>query len=189
MKNINTILDTYRIIEWENDGYFDETFTRGNRLFGLKDLLDYFGVNKEWDICEIGSYAGTTAKLFAYYGKTVYCVDIWEEYITPYDRAIMVKNIFDIVKQENQNIVEIKNYSEIASKTFIDKSIDLIYIDGDHSYESVKNDILNWIPKLKFGGVMSGHDYCESPVKRAVDEYFGENKIKYFEDSSWAIKI
>jgi predicted O-methyltransferase YrrM len=47
---------------------------------------------------------------------------------------------------------------EVAS-VFADKSVDLVFIDGDHSYEGVRQDILAWLPKIKDGGIISGHDF------------------------------
>ena len=53
---------------------------------------------------------------------------------------------------------------------------DLIFIDADHSYEWVKRDINALYPKVRSGGILSGHDYGNENigVKKAVDEVFGE---------------
>lgn len=54
-----------------------------------------------------------------------------------------------------------------------DKSLSLVYIDADHSYEGVMADAVAWFPKLVDGGVMAFHDF-EAPhygVKRAVQEF------------------
>jgi predicted O-methyltransferase YrrM len=69
--------------------------------------------------------------------------------------------------------------SEKASKEFPKNFFDFIYIDGDHSYKSVKQDISLWIGKLKKNGIMAGHDYNWPGVKQAVDEKF-KNKFKLF---------
>lgn len=51
--------------------------------------------------------------------------------------------------------------------------VDFVYIDADHSYESVWKDLRAWLPKIKAGGIMGGHDYGNGPgVERAVDELF-----------------
>jgi predicted O-methyltransferase YrrM len=52
-----------------------------------------------------------------------------------------------------------------------DGSLDFVFIDGDHTYEACKRDIIAWLPKVKDGGWITGHDYHEFPgVKKAVDE-------------------
>lgn len=51
--------------------------------------------------------------------------------------------------------------------------LDLIFIDGDHSYDGANGDITLWWPHLKIGGYMLIHDYAANPwadVKRATDE-------------------
>ena len=61
-----------------------------------------------------------------------------------------------------------------AAKAVEDKTVDFIYIDGDHSYEAVKADLEAWLPKMRPGGFLSGHDYFASRqphVVRAVDEF------------------
>lgn len=47
---------------------------------------------------------------------------------------------------------------------------DFIYIDANHSYDFVLEDLCNWMSRLKEGGILSGHDYNLPDVKRAVDE-------------------
>lgn len=61
--------------------------------------------------------------------------------------------------------------------SFADKSIAAVYVDGDHSYEGAKADILAWWPKIRPGGYMCGHDYVPHMpgVVRAVTEIFGGN--------------
>jgi hypothetical protein len=50
--------------------------------------------------------------------------------------------------------------------------VDMVFIDGDHRYESVREDIKDWWPHVKPGGVICGHDYPNfDGVKRAVDEW------------------
>ncbi len=62
-----------------------------------------------------------------------------------------------------------------------DGSLDFVYIDAQHHYEAVRDDIARWHPKVKSGGVIGGHDYLDGTrpsglygVKRAVDEFASE---------------
>lgn len=69
--------------------------------------------------------------------------------------------------------------SVLAAREFHDKSLDLVFIDADHSYSAVRDDIAAWWPKLKIGGIMIGHDYAcprdqDYGVIQAVNERFGK---------------
>ena len=70
--------------------------------------------------------------------------------------------------------------SSEAVKEFEDNSLDFVYIDANHNYEFVKEDIELWYPKVKISGVLGGHDYefHEAGVKKAVDEWAKKNKIE-----------
>lgn len=60
----------------------------------------------------------------------------------------------------SQEYVEIiRDFSEEGSQRFKDSTFDFIYIDAAHDYSSVKRDVETWWPKLKDGGIFSGHDY------------------------------
>lgn len=69
-------------------------------------------------------------------------------------------------------------------------SIDIVYIDADHKYDSVKADIQAWLPAIRKGGYISGHDYCAPwpGVMQAVDEAIGGPE-RLFRDGSWAKEI
>jgi len=57
---------------------------------------------------------------------------------------------------------------------FPDGYFDLVFLDADHHYDSVRRDIQVWLPKVRKGGILTGHDYTERfvGVRKAVDEYF-----------------
>jgi len=59
-----------------------------------------------------------------------------------------------------------------ASLLFEDELLDAVFIDADHTYEAVKKDIENWMPKVRKGGILAGHDYIETwpGVVQAVNE-------------------
>lgn len=51
---------------------------------------------------------------------------------------------------------------------------DAIYIDALHTYDSVTCDIVSWVPHLRLGGTIGGHDYNWSEVHKAVNDKFTE---------------
>src|SRR5207253_8367684 len=60
---------------------------------------------------------------------------------------------------------------------FADASVDFVFIDAGHDFNSVCNDIRVWLPKVKPGGVLAGHDYehpCCPDVSRAVEKMLGQ---------------
>jgi len=76
-----------------------------------------------------------------------------------------------------------------AAELYSDNSLNFVFIDASHDYTNVLADIKAWYPKIKFGGTMSGDDYCSGwqGVMRAVDEYFGAKNIKVYGTQHWAI--
>ena len=57
-----------------------------------------------------------------------------------------------------------------AYDLFKDESLDFIYIDANHTYESAKEDIQLWYPKIKVGGMISGHDYIPNRLYKGKEE-------------------
>lgn len=85
------------------------------------------------------------------------------------------------------NVTFIERWSMDAVKDFKDESLDFVYIDGNHTFDFVVNDIIEWTKKVRPGGIVSGHDYYESKlihskmqVKYAVDAYTEANRLKLF---------
>ena len=78
----------------------------------------------------------------------------------------------------NGRVEVIRKESAEGSKGFKDNFFDFIYIDANHTYKYVCEDLALWYPKLKPGGILAGHDYLNGiaygtifGVKRAVDEF------------------
>lgn len=67
----------------------------------------------------------------------------------------------------------IRNFTALAAKSFDNESLDFVFIDADHSYAGVKKDIDAWWPKVRNGGMVSGHDIDMPEVRKAVEEEFG----------------
>ena len=66
-----------------------------------------------------------------------------------------------------------------ASRRFDDVSLDFVFIDACHTYQAVKKDISSWLPKVKPGGILAGHDIgTYRSVAQAVGELLGQVSIK-----------
>lgn len=81
----------------------------------------------------------------------------------------------------NGRSVIIRNESAAAAAGIPDESLDFIYIDADHTYAAALADCAAWWPKLKKGGIFSGHDYVNGRfpegdfgVKAAVDRFLSD---------------
>jgi len=73
-----------------------------------------------------------------------------------------------------------RSYSNDLSNFIGNDSLDFVYIDGEHTYDAVSNDIDVWWPKLKENGILSGHDYNDvNPgTIKAVDEFSTKIGVK-----------
>lgn len=80
------------------------------------------------------------------------------------------------------NYILIKAPSVEAAKLIPDGSQDFVFIDGNHDYEDVKEDMETWYPKVRKGGILSGHDYypkcARGAVIKAVDEVVASLGVK-----------
>jgi hypothetical protein len=81
----------------------------------------------------------------------------------------------------------IVNESDLAAGSFEDESVDVIFLDAGHSYKAVKDDIKAWLPKMKNGSMMSGHDFNWEGVRNAVLESLGT--VDKVENVCWFKKI
>ena len=159
---------------------------------GLLDMINHIGNTKEMTMIEIGSYIGESTTIFAQHFKKVISIDPHLNY-NEIDVNIYVD--FNVVQDEYlrnisnyDNIFYIRKTSDEAIVDILEK-VDLIYIDGLHTYEQVKKDILNYIGFVKEGGIIAGHDYTHIPsVTNAIDEVLGVPD-KVFLDSSWIKKL
>lgn len=112
-------------------------------------------------------------------GIKLYGVDPWKK--QKYDRKRYTKEIGEefrekaIRRMAGFDWTPVQKLSVEAAKDFEDESLDFVYIDAAHDYENVSNDLKAWYPKVKIGGIMSGHDYSKYrdhfDVIRAVDEF------------------
>jgi len=87
-------------------------------------------------------------------------------------------------------IKKLKGYSSVVAPLIADHSLDLVFLDASHGYDSVRQDILAWLPKILQPGFIGGHDYGHPKfpgVKKAVDESF--KKISLHLDFVWFAEV
>lgn len=129
------------------------------------DLPQFF-VEKGYKVgAEVGVYKGAFTEKFCKAGLEMYAIDPWQAY------SGGGKNMGKQARQDFlyghtqrtlapcKNCTIIRTTSMDASKKFSDNSLDFVYIDGDHSFRHVMEDISEWSKKVKPGGIISGHDY------------------------------
>jgi len=160
-----------------------------NYLKGLYDLIQE-NLNENMIMVEIGSYAAVSSHLFAEKVKHIYCVDQWKAYSEVKEQYITEgERLFNNFLKYYNNVTKLKMSSVEASKTFENNFLDFVYIDANHSYESVIEDINSWIKKIKINGIIAGHDYHQGTVQKAIQDFFKNKPVKTYEDMSWLIHL
>jgi predicted O-methyltransferase YrrM len=147
----------------------------------------YHHVGKKYQnatFVEIGSWLGKSAAFLAessFKNKNkIYCIDTWngldQDYMDKVKQKYNKNSIFEIFQDGISDcgfssvIEPIVSISWEAAIKFSDKSCDFIFIDADHTYESVFKDISAWYPKLKLSGVLAGHDIFAPDIQKACSD-------------------
>jgi predicted O-methyltransferase YrrM len=158
--------------------------------FNFASFYDWISEKQYKRMAEVGVWKGHSISHLAYYNKDaeIYAIDLFEDSdIEKYEPDLKrhVENITKIyneyltLKGTRDLIKDIRACSWEAASLFEDEYFDFVFIDADHEYSSVKKDIEAWFPKVRKGGILAGHDYPNwEGVKKAVDEYSENNKIK-----------
>jgi len=162
----------------------------------LINLIKEEGLKK---VAEIGVHKGATVR-----NILNSCSDILDEYwaIDPYvpyeqmkaDWDELYKNICsDMIKY--QKLKAMRLTSAEAARLFPEQYFDLVFIDADHSYDAIKEDIYLWKPLIRKGGILAGHDYKKGGkfpfwgVQVAVDEIFAQEEIETLPCRIFAVRI
>lgn len=152
------------------------------------ELAKYFGELGFKIGAEIGVAAGKYSRVFCWNIPDVhlYCIDPWQsDSNDPCDYG--EKNISNLAHAKKIlqpfNVTFIEKNSIMALDDFEDSSLDFVYIDANHSFDYVMQDLINWNKKVRSGGVVSGHDYYNIKgfgVILAVDTYIKAHNITTF---------
>ena len=137
-------------VQWEG---------KNNRKHFLKYLIEK---NNFKIMAEVGVRDGRT---------TFYLLDHIAD-LTIYAIDMSIKEFYnkEVADRYKNRLIPIEAMSEVAADRIADNSLDLVFIDANHSYEYVKKDIIKYTPKLKTNGLLTGHDIDYPGVNKAVNE-------------------
>lgn len=165
-----------------------------------RDDLPQFFANRGYKVgVEVGVCAGEYTQKLCQAGLEVFGVDPWtsyngykDHYVKHRDYMRGLESLYqearDRTKEYNCTLVRKKSLEAVDD--FEDESIDFVYIDGNHSFRYIAEDLFEWSKKVKKGGVISGHDYYISKhsyryhdichVKPVVDAFIYTFQIPNF---------
>lgn len=165
-------------------------------ILGLTPAIKNLGQNLIG--CEIGVRQGYSMRyLFDHIDELsyMYGIDPWVPYndwsgeVTKELVDQWKKDAYQILAQYKSKIKIAQMTSEKASRYITPRSLDFIFIDGDHTYENVLRDLKLYYPKMKNGAIFGGHDYSLKSVRMAVDnfrqEYEIEKDLYVVENDGW----
>ncbi len=153
------------------EGYFNQ-----GDCFFYKYLI--MACPEDATVVEIGSWLGKSSSFFADNKKPnqkLICVDTWRgstDELKGNHTLATKADVYEIFKKNmgDREYTPIQKPSKEASLMFKDKSLDAVFIDAQHTYEAVKEDLECWLPKIKDTGYICGHDVQHQPVQQALNE-------------------
>lgn len=110
--------------------------------------------------------------------------EFWEKHGKNGLYELFLNNMKECFADDTVNPIRMSSVE--ASKLYQDESLDFIFLDANHTYECVMEDLVHWWPKLKIGEVFAGHDVDWTGVKTAVEEFFVGKPIR-IERTSWIV--
>lgn len=163
---------------------------------GRDSLIEFFKERGFTKGAEIGVFEGDFSEVLAKGGFELYSIDPWlvyEDYGTSDYTPMAEKRYQKTVRKLSQypNVHIVRKTSMDALAEFEDNSLDFVYIDANHQFKYIAEDIFEWWKKVKKGGVIAGHDYAyfksRSPcggcqVREVVDAY-----AKAFRTNFWVL--
>jgi len=148
------------------------------------------------DIVEIGCFAGRSTRflcdaleLSGKHDVKVHVIDTFEGSGMEHSNVNLnsmyddfMRNLADHIEQERVIVNVNKSDNRNIINSFADNSVFGVIVDGAHTMEAVEDDIINWWPKIKDGGIMVGDDADWESVKQGAIRGF-----KHFEINEWNI--
>lgn len=154
-------------------------------------------------IAELGCWKGKSlcsiADIIIKKNLKVLAVDTWQGTDNVLETLLAeeakINNIKEVFKDNikrfgiSNNVKMMQMTTTEASKLIEKNTLDFVFVDADHRYECVKDDVYNWMPLLKTGKTIAGHDASWHTVATAVSEIFELSKIYCVAELWWSTKI
>lgn len=185
------------LLRWSSFNYRLEMRSSAGQRQGLLDLINWWGDIKGLTVVEIGSYRGESARLFLDSGKVgkLFCIDPWCGCYDAYDFAAFtnmsqVEKDFDSLAGKDPRVTKVKGTIETLVEKHSELKPDIVYVDGCHTYDAVKNDLTIIRKAFNPRIAVCGHDFSEQFMgcRQAIVETCG-NPDAVFSDTSWAKKV
>lgn len=163
---------------------------------------------------EVGVHKGETSRLLLSYfpNASLHMVDPWgdlrdEEYrlsgdscafLSDDEQAACLLHAMGRTAFAEERRTIVRQTSLEAAGLFAECSVDAVFLDADHTYEAVRDDLVAWSPKIASKGVLCGHDFGHPRdrrgswgVGRAVREFAVKHSltIRLHKDTIWSVAI
>jgi predicted O-methyltransferase YrrM len=142
------------------------------------EMLDQWDSERPFAMAEVGVYLGRSAAYMALEARKrhihlrLYAIDLWPG--SMYDQ--FWRNMQEL--ELTTCVIGGRGVSWESAGYFQDGELDFVFIDAAHDYDSVTKDIKAWLPKVRLGGIIAGHDIKHPPVKQAVIDAFGNDWVE-----------
>jgi hypothetical protein len=181
----------------------DHFYTKVEGWFNYPDMFAHAvdQAPQKAHFVEIGTWKGQSSAFLAVEiinsGKDIKldCIDNFTgSVIEPgqmYDRDNQAGKLYDVfvnnMKPVEGHYTAIKGDSAETASLYEDESLDFVFIDASHDYESFKKDLFAWFPKVKIGGMISGHDFADAyqGIVKAVKDHLCEETVGVTPSTCW----
>lgn len=131
--------------------------------------------------CEIGSYLGASTCFIATAATlkngAVHCVDVWDNRAMGIEPPMETFEVFLQNTARYADRISVHRGEASLMAPQVPDGLDMLFIDGDHSYASVKDDLERYVPKLRPGGVLLLHDFTYPEVQQATKEFLEKRPL------------
>lgn len=133
-------------------------------------VIEKYDADK-WRACEVGVFNGASALYLLQNAKNI------ELHLVDNFKNSSIFHALTYLRDYYDRIIIHPADSEVAAYHFPNSFFDFIFLDADHSFEGLTNDLKLYDPLLRDGGIIAGHDYSHPKykVKKAVDSFYNSS--------------